>query len=71
MMDDKPFDLDDEPFDLDDEPFDLDVKMADGTVVTYVGCRVVTINDKPLLPPDDNAFALTLHALAPQVEEPR
>ena len=54
-----------------DEPFDLDVELADGRIVTYVGCRTVAIDGKPLLPPGDNAFAFTLHALAPQVEEPR
>jgi hypothetical protein len=54
-----------------DEPFDLDVETADGAVVTYVGCRVVAIDGRPLLPPDINALAFTLHALAPQVEEPR
>ena len=56
---------------MDAELFDLDVKLDDGTIVTYVGCRVVAIDGRPLLPPDDNALALTLHALAPQVEEPR
>jgi hypothetical protein len=56
---------------MDAEPFDLEVEMADGTVVIYAGCRVVAIDGRPLLPPDTNAFAFTLHALAPQVEEPR